>query len=492
MSNCPTEIQLTLFFEGKLPEKEAIKIRRHLAMCQNCSRILVDMIQLQDLEIEGLLPEVTKQEINSAFQAIEKLIHNQEQPLSTISKTKNSHRTRSNDESNGFFGEIIAAAEFKEISENIETSSFTPSYAEKNQKSFSPSVRNQEIFSSKSVEDKNSSNTELDRDVETMNNMSTYAKVETAPTVVGTSGFDGQSSLIQQSHADTCAIRCQELILRDFGLNVPEDILVNQAREQGWYNPGGGTNPHEVGNLLELHGVQVNRYERANIFTLTSELAKGNRVIIGVDSGELWNKGLAEELEDQMGIQGADHALIVSGIDTSDPDNVKVIITDPGSGDIAKEYPMEQFIDAWKDSDCFMVSTVEPAPLAFNPEMVNFDYAQGHLSEIGNLSYGNFQQLFAPCLELGLSDSLLNDQAELLSQTVNENDFTLANPVEEEQVFTDNFSDESTPVVIDTDSIWDDLDEDLDQESSMEDEDDSLDDDCNINDEDDFQDDIFS
>lgn len=254
-----------------------------------------------------------------------------------------------------------------------------------------------------------------------MSKFSTYKSVETAPTVVGTPGVDGTSSLVQQSYPDNCAIRCQELVLRDFGINVSEDDLINQSINQGWYAPeGGGTSPEDVGNLLEFHGVEVNRYDNANIFTLTSELAKGNRVIIGVDSGELWNQGFDENLEDISGMSGADHALIVSGIDTTDPNNVKVVLTDPGSGDVAKEYPIEQFIDAWQDSNFHMVSTVEPAPLAFNPEMENFDYASGHLSEIGNLPYDDFQQLFASCCELELSDSIINDQAELLTKYVNE------------------------------------------------------------------------
>lgn len=321
-----------------------------------------------------------------------------------------------------------------------------------------------------------------------MNNMSTYDKIEAASTVIGIPGFDGESLSIQQVGRDTCAIRSQEIVLRDFGINISEADLVRQAEEKGWYNRGEGTNPDDVGNLLELNGVEVNRYERANIFSLTSELAKGNRVIIGVDSGELWEQGFFEEQEDQRGIQEADHAVIVSGIDTTDPDHVKVVLTDPGSGDLAKEYPLEQFVDAWKDSNCSMIATVEPAPLAFNPEMVNFNYVQGHLPEIGNLSYEDFQQLSAPFLELELSDSVIADQAELFSQAVNEDNFTLAHPTDEEQVFIDEDSELDSVVV---NPIWDDLDDDLDQESSFDD-DDSLDDNYNIDDEDDFQDDIFS
>lgn len=315
-----------------------------------------------------------------------------------------------------------------------------------------------------------------------MSNFSTYKTVEIAPTVVGTPGVEGTSPLVQQSYPDNCAIRCQELVLRDFGINVSEDDLINQASNQGWYSPGGGTSPEDVGNLLELHGVQVKRYDNANVFTLTSELAKGNRVIIGVDSGELWNQGFDEDIEDISGMSAADHALIVSGIDTTDPNNVKVVLTDPGSGDVAKEYPIDQFIDAWQDSNCFMVSTVEPAPIAFNPEMVNFDYASGHLSEIGNLAYDDFQQLFSSCWELELSDSVINYQAELLTKYVNEGDLV----AEDYDIENDLIAEHSdfSPTTEDT---WNDLSE----VSLLEDDDYSEDNSDEWENEDDFSEDVF-
>lgn len=306
-------------------------------------------------------------------------------------------------------------------------------------------------------------------------NDNTYAKFESAPTVIGVPGVDGTSSSIRQGEGDTCAIRSQEIVLRDFGVNVSEDVLIEQAMNRGWYNPGGGTNMNDVGNLLELHGVEVNRYENGNIFTLTNELAKGHRVIIGVDSGELWNPQ-KETGEDHK----PDHALIVSGIDTSDPDNVKVIITDPGSGDVAKEYPMEQFIDAWKDSNFHMVSTTEPAPIAFNPEMVNFDYALGHIPEIGNLSYGNFQESFAPCMELELSDSILNDQKELLSKYVDEGGFVSEPNLTTDETINSNDSESlDTLEILDVSGVEDSL---VHKHDSSEDDDD---------DGDDFEDDLF-
>lgn len=37
-----------------------------------------------------------------------------------------------------------------------------------------------------------------------------------APKIIGAAGVEGQSSSIQQAYPDTCAIRSQEIILRDF------------------------------------------------------------------------------------------------------------------------------------------------------------------------------------------------------------------------------------------------------------------------------------
>jgi len=224
---------------------------------------------------------------------------------------------------------------------------------------------------------------------------------ETAPILhadpeLGTPAQDIEVWAGQQSYADTCAIRCQEFVLEQFtGMHLDETALVQEAADAGWYSPGGGTSLQDVGNLLESHGIPVNRYEGATIFHLANELAQGHKVIVGVDSGELWGQNpVLESIEDKLGISGADHAVVVSGIDTSDPDHVQVIVSDPGTGEAAASYPMDQFVDAWRDSDCFMVATQDPAPPSL-PEMANFDYSLGHIAEVWGLPYEQF---------LGLAD----------------------------------------------------------------------------------------
>lgn len=178
---------------------------------------------------------------------------------------------------------------------------------------------------------------------------------------------------INQYYSDTCAIRSQQIILRDYGIDIPQERLITIAEMHGWYEKGQGTPIQSVGELMELLGVDCHQSYNNTVFDLVSELSQGHRVIVSVDSGELWAKtfeeAFSEKFEDWSGIQGADHALIVAGVEVNPYNSfdVRVVLTDPGTGQLRVSYSLEEFIDAWKDSNCFMVSTEEPAPYQFDP-----------------------------------------------------------------------------------------------------------------------------
>lgn len=198
---------------------------------------------------------------------------------------------------------------------------------------------------------------------------------------------------VQQLYPDTCAIKSQQLILKDFGIDVSETQLVQTAKANGWYN-GGGTNPQYVGNLLNLAGIPVTKQD-GNVFTLVNELAQGHEVIVGVDADELWhnssiNEKLSNWFNDVFGEQGGNHALIVAGIDTREPNNIQVIVKDPGSGEDGKPYPLDQFMDAWSDTQCYMVSTDVAAPQNVRG-MENFNYQSGHIDNVVGIDYSQFQ-----------------------------------------------------------------------------------------------------
>ena len=393
MRNCPDDIKIALFADGSLSVSEEKEMCQHIATCQECSHLLIDVLAINDMQVTGLLASPPEKEISRSVAAVHNVL-SMAQPQSLSLK----------DRLNNFYG-IAAAASASFLARTAEGTTLLPVFAENHENFSDDFVRNTGLAASTISEEHKISDHQLNHEGKIMYGETNDGGIKDAPKVIGLPGVEGESESIKQNYPDTCAVKSQELILRDFGVQVSEDSLRQEAFDRGWYTPDGGTAADKVGNLLELHGVDVNRYENANIFTLTDELAKGHKVIIGVDSGELWDKGIMESVSDKLGFQQPDHALIVSGIDTSDPDHVKVVITDPGTGDVAKAYPIEQFLDAWKDSNCFMVTTAQPAP-AWLPEMANFDYSQGHIDSIGNLSYDNFHSLYATDENLYSNDLL--------------------------------------------------------------------------------------
>lgn len=175
----------------------------------------------------------------------------------------------------------------------------------------------------------------------------------------GTGCYNVFNEDVLQSYPDTCAIKSQQLILESNGVDVSEAELRDEAMRNGWYVPGYGTPMENVGDLLESHGMGVHRYVNSSVSDIANELSKGHQIIVGVDSGELWNSGPDETFEDIIYGEQADHALLVSGI-VVDPftSEESVLLTDPGTGDVCMEYLMEQFEDAWDDSGDFMVSVI--------------------------------------------------------------------------------------------------------------------------------------
>lgn len=173
---------------------------------------------------------------------------------------------------------------------------------------------------------------------------------------------------IFQGHDPICAIRCQEMIMRDYGIQIPKDELTRFATDKGWYH-GHGTKEGDVGNLLEVCNIGTHTQHCDSVYDLINELKDGHRVIVAVDSHELWAEPDSEEYEFYRNLTHADHALIVTSvnIDPLHPENSTVVLTDPGNGSIM-EYDFERFAHSWKDSNCFMMATDEPAPYQYNAD----------------------------------------------------------------------------------------------------------------------------
>lgn len=273
--------------------------------------------------------------------------------------------------------------------------------------------------------------------------------------VWGESGENvGDPIFIQQPDDHSCALRSQQIILRDFGIDIPFNDLEKIALDNGVYT-NDGTYTYDIGKVLELAGVGMHQVIGTSMDDLINELSQGHRVIVSVDADELWyNDSLKGRLKnwfnDVTGHQGGNHALIVAGVEVNpnDVNDIKVVLTDPGTGHLRIEYPANQFMNAWRDSNCFMVATDSPAPYQYDastgmevpsnfavqqhlnqfvaensyqlsPDLINIPTGYqpafaGHIEIIGNMGYDSVNE------ELGRTslmhtDDLADDGDELFA-----------------------------------------------------------------------------
>ena len=89
-----------------------------------------------------------------------------------------------------------------------------------------------------------------------------------------------------QEFADNCEPTAESFISRQFGYdNISTNDFAYISNANGWYQPGGGTSPDDIGNMMDMFGIENHTYSNASIENLASELMEGHGVIVGVRSG---------------------------------------------------------------------------------------------------------------------------------------------------------------------------------------------------------------
>ncbi|NCD33262.1 MAG: hypothetical protein EOL87_07550 [Spartobacteria bacterium] len=382
MTDCPSDMELGLLAEGKLSAERMRDVLDHVRVCTECAHVVSLLAEVD--AVADFVDAPTMAEQIDARRALDRLMGPE-----CASHSANHEPTKQ-------------ASVFERLSDTV--SGFIPGMG-------------LGYLAVPSAMPALGTVSEAHNDYgagERMNRHATIDEVFNSAGIpdVGMDGAPGLlSSDVQQGYTNTCAIRCQELILRDSGVELSEEDLMRMAAGHGWYDPEFGTFAADVGMLLEAQGIDTNTYERATIFHLTNELAQGHRVIVAVDSGELWQRNsaymeLMERLEDITTGDRPDHAVLVSGVDISDPDDPMVVITDPGTGEVAAEYPLDQFLNAWEDSGFHMVATADSPP----------QFALDHVHTIGELPYDRFAAWYPSVESLTGGEPLFDELCDQFDQ----------------------------------------------------------------------------
>jgi hypothetical protein len=116
---------------------------------------------------------------------------------------------------------------------------------------------------------------------------------------------------------------------------------------------GSGTSFDDEPALLAHYGIHGASTDGAGMNALEQDLAKGRKVIAGVNAEVLWREPVEDK--DADGEPEANHAVVVTGIDTA----VGIVhLNDSGSEDGRDEQvPIDIFMRSWRSSDEQMTVT---------------------------------------------------------------------------------------------------------------------------------------
>lgn len=162
-----------------------------------------------------------------------------------------------------------------------------------------------------------------------------------------------------QGGTNRCALYSQRFVIEELtGQNVDMGEYLKTAKDNGWFSENGGTAPLNMNKMLDYYGVKNEMSFHNSLDDIEQSLARGERVIVSVDADEIWygEKDNVFTPFDAEGLDCANHAVEVIGIDRSNPNNPMVILNDSGTPEGRGELvPAGIFCDAWDDGDCQMI-----------------------------------------------------------------------------------------------------------------------------------------
>jgi len=141
----------------------------------------------------------------------------------------------------------------------------------------------------------------------------------------------------------------------------PGSIYVKPANEED-PNSGNGATVLDIPTLLAQYGVKAVATDKddaahthvpAGIESLEQQLGAGHKVIVSLNAELIWHQTVEEK--DRNGNPRADHAVVVTGVDTA---NKVVHLNDSGTKTGRDEQiPMGLFMQSWATGGDFMVVT---------------------------------------------------------------------------------------------------------------------------------------
>ena len=169
-----------------------------------------------------------------------------------------------------------------------------------------------------------------------------------------------------------CDIECEEFVLRQLGIEATHKSLLDTACKNRWLREK-GMPLYNMGRLLEKSHLAVSRRYGSTIDDVARLLDAGNQLIAVIDNTLLAHPSVAEE-------KHPNHAVAISSLSA---DKKEITLFNPYTDDELTPYPTASFLEAWSQSNNYLVVTnttdrfvYEPSPIALDDVTLDDDLTE--------------------------------------------------------------------------------------------------------------------
>ena len=169
-----------------------------------------------------------------------------------------------------------------------------------------------------------------------------------------------------------CDIECEEFVLRQLGIEATHKSLLDTAYKNRWLREK-GMPLYNMGRLLEKSHLAVSRRYGSTIDDVARLLDAGNQLIAVIDNTLLAHPSVAEE-------KHPNHAVAISSLSA---DKKEITLFNPYTDEELTPYPSASFLEAWSQSNNYLVVTnttdrfvYEPSPIALDDVTLDDDLTE--------------------------------------------------------------------------------------------------------------------
>lgn len=169
-----------------------------------------------------------------------------------------------------------------------------------------------------------------------------------------------------------CDIECEEFVLRQLGIEATHKSLLDTAYKNRWLREK-GMPLYNMGRLLEKSHLAVSRRYGSTIDDVARLLDAGNQLIAVIDNTLLAHPSVAEE-------KHPNHAVAISSLSV---DKKEITLFNPYTDEELTSYPTASFLEAWSQSNNYLVVTnttdrfvYEPSPIALDDVTLDDDLTE--------------------------------------------------------------------------------------------------------------------